>query len=68
MAVPALIIGLISALPKVVAAAPEFVRLFDELVKIFPKDEQDELKAAYQKAREASDSAQEDFQDASRGE
>ena len=63
----AVILPLIEALPKVVAAAPEFKRLFDELISGFREEDQEVLKSAYQRARDASDSAQEDFQKASRG-
>lgn len=63
----ALILSLVQGLPKVVAAAPEFANLFHELIKGFNTTEQDQLKSAYQAARDASDSAQEDFTDASRG-
>lgn len=62
------IVGLIDALPKVVAAAPEFEALFDQMVQAFKPHEQSQLKSAYQRARERSDSAQADFQKASRGE
>jgi hypothetical protein len=64
----AVLIPLIEALPKVVAAAPEFKKLFDAFVEGFKEDDQEELKSAYQRARDASDSAQNDFLDASRGE
>lgn len=62
-----MILTLIRALPQVVAAAPEFKALFDEFIKGFSDDEQEELKSAYQHARDTSDSAQQDFLDASRG-
>lgn len=62
-----LILSLVQALPKVVAAAPEFKALFDQLLHGFNESEQAQLKSAYQTARDRSDSAQEDFQDASRG-
>lgn len=63
----ALVLTLIQQLPKVVAAAPEFANLFHELIKGFGSHEQDQLKSAYAAARAASDSAQDDFVDASRG-
>lgn len=63
----AAIVGLVEQLPKVVAAAPEFKRLFDALISNFKTHEQSELKAAYQRAIAESDSAQEDFVNAGRG-
>lgn len=62
-----LILGLVQALPKVVAAAPEFVALFDQFIGVFSDSEQSQLKTAYQAACDRSDSAEEDFLKASRG-
>lgn len=62
-----LFLGLVEALPKVIAAAPEFKKLFDQVLLIFNEPEQEQLKTAYAKAREESDSAQEDFVKASKG-
>jgi hypothetical protein len=69
MPLPALtvILPLIEALPKVVAAAPEFKALFDQFIQGFNDHDQARLKTAYAVARDRSDSAQEDFVDASRG-
>ena len=67
MAAVSVLVKLIEALPAVVAAAPEFVNLFNEFLKSFKEDEQAELKSAYQRARQASDSAQQDFTEASKG-
>lgn len=67
MPVLAVLLPLIEALPKVVAAAPAFVNLFNELISGFSEEDQTVLKTAYQAARDRSDSAQEDFTDASRG-
>lgn len=67
MPIVAVLLPLIQALPKVVAAAPEFKALFDEFVKGYNTTDQATLKSAYQEARDRSDSAQNDFLDASRG-
>lgn len=61
------LIPLIQALPKVIAMAPEFENLFNEFVRNYNSTEQEQLKSAYQAARERSDSAQADFVQASRG-
>jgi hypothetical protein len=62
------ILRLVEQLPKVVAAAPEFKKLFDAFVATFRPHEQTQLKDAYQRAIAESDAAQEDFVKASRGE
>lgn len=62
------VLTLIEALPKVVAAAPEFKRLFEEgILPLFKPHEQTQLKESYRKAREGSDAAQADFVQAGRG-
>ena len=68
MPVLAVLLPLVQALPKVVAAAPEFVALFNQLISGFKQEDQDVLKAAYREARDRSDSAEADFIKASRGE
>lgn len=63
----ALLIPLIQALPKAVAAAPEFISLFNQIRAAYGEDEQEALKDAYARARGISDSAQVDFILASHG-
>lgn len=50
-----------------VSAGPAFEALFQQVLPLFSKQEQDELKSAYAKAREGSDDAQDDFVNAGRG-
>jgi hypothetical protein len=64
----ALIQKAILALPKAIVTAAEFKDLFDKMLVAFSPTQQSQLKTAYQQAREGSDSAQADFQKASRGE
>jgi hypothetical protein len=61
------ILKAVEQLPKVIAAAPEFKNLFDQMIKAFQPHQQSQLKTAYAKAIETSDSAQADFVEASRG-
>ena len=63
----AVVLGIIHNLPKAIAAAAEFKELFNQLLKGFNSSEQAQLKDAYAHARERSDSAQADFQEASKG-
>lgn len=62
-----ILLPLIAALPKAVAAAPEFASLFHELIKGYNSSDQEQLKSAYQAARDRSDSAESEFVQASRG-
>ena len=63
----ATILPLIEALPKAVAAVPEFVSLFKGLMAGFNEEDQQRLKDAYARARGISDSAELDFILASHG-
>lgn len=63
----AVLIPLIEALPKVVASAPAFINFFHEVISGFSKEDQDELKSAYQAARSRSDEAEAEFLKASGG-
>lgn len=61
------ILGIVKGAPAIIAQAPAFKALFDQVVTVFKPGEQAELKAAYQAARDRSDDAQEGFVEASRG-
>ncbi len=57
------VMGIIQNAPKLIAAAPAFKQLFDQMLTVFKPGEQAALKDAYAKARGESDDAQEDFTD-----
>lgn len=61
------ILGIIKSAPAIVAQAPAFKQLFDQVLTVFKPGEQAQLKDAYAKARGESDAAQEDFTKAGRG-
>lgn len=61
------ILSIIQNAPKIVATAPAFKQLFDQVLTVFKPGEQAQLKDAYAKARGESDAAQEDFTKAGRG-
>lgn len=57
-------LGLLQVVPKVVAAAPEFKRLWDQLVNTFDKDaDQQDLKDAYTAAIDDAADAHMDLQE-----
>lgn len=61
------VLGIIKNAPAIVAQAPAFKALFDQVVTVFKPAEQAELKSAYQAARDRSDDAQADFEEARKG-
>lgn len=61
------ILRIIRGAPAVIAQAPAFKELFDQVVTVFKPGEQEQLKSAYQQARQRSDEAQADFTKAGRG-
>jgi len=48
------------------AHLPAFKELFDQVVTTFTSEEQEELRSAYEKARERSDTAHDNLQQAAR--
>jgi ABC-type transporter Mla subunit MlaD len=58
-----LALQLLQAVPKVVAAAPDFKRVFDSIVATFSGAEQDDLKAAYDAAISDAADAHQDLQE-----
>lgn len=61
------ILGIVQNAPKIIASAPAFKQLFDQVLTVFKPGEQAQLKDAYAKAIAESDAAQEDFTKAGRG-
>lgn len=60
----ALALELLQAVPKVVAAAPSFKKIWDQIVGVFDKDtDQDTLKEAYDLAISDAADAHTDLQD-----
>jgi hypothetical protein len=61
------VLSIIKGAPAIVAQAPAFKALFDQVLTVFKPGEQQQLKDAYAEARQRSDDAQDEFTDASRG-
>lgn len=57
----------LAAVRLVGAATPAFEALFEQVKGLFNLTQQDQLQDAYDKAREASNDAQDDFTKAGRG-